>query len=39
MGKPSYDLILDDKSLFFKKIGIDLWLKIKLNKKNTYYFW
>ena len=30
MGKPSYDLIVDDKSLFFNKNWIDT-LKIKIN--------
>ena len=30
MGKPSYDLIVDDKSLFFNKNWIDA-LKIKIN--------
>ena len=28
MGKPSFDVVVDDKSLFFKKN----WAKILLNK-------
>ena len=31
MGKPSYDLIIDDKSIFFKKKWNNLLLKKKLN--------